>query len=159
MVVLKVLFLDLDGVLNSHRSVIAFGGMPRGVMDQARWDTVAVGLVRGLCEAGGISIVLSSSWRILHNFADVGAVLDLPIVGATPRLLGCRGNEIAAWMIDHPEPIDAYAILDDDADMLPDQLGRFVQVSGFEGLSWANFTALCGLFGVDAFDCGRSAEA
>jgi hypothetical protein len=153
----RVLFLDLDGVLNSVRSTVGLGGCPHG-LERAQvdlFDPVALGLVRGLCRAGGVSVVLSSSWRILHHHANVAAALDLPIIDQTPSICGPRGREIATWLERHPEVTD-WAILDDDADMLPEQLARFARVDGFEGLSWAAFVGLCRVFRVNPHDCAQA---
>lgn len=150
----KVLFLDLDGVLNSHRSCVAFGDFPHGLdpVAVAKFDPVGLALVRHFCKATGVSVVLSSSWRILHPWAEVGAALQLPIIDATPRLAGPRGNEIAAWLAAHPE-VEQWAILDDDSDMLESQLPRFVRTPHSDGLTWAAFEQLCSLFAITPLEC------
>jgi hypothetical protein len=152
---LKVLFLDIDGVLASVKSCIALGGWPRGVepKDLPLFDPVALGLLRSLCETAGVSIVISSTWRLMHGWDRIGRGLDLPTMGATPRLCGIRGDEIAAWMLDYPGVIESYAILDDDSDMLSDQMANFVKVSGTDGLSYENFKDLCTIFRVNPYDC------
>lgn len=150
----RVLFLDIDGVLNSTRTEVAFNGSPRGFApaEVAQMDAVALGLVRGLCRAANVSIVLSSSWRVTHGWDEVGRALDLPIFDRTPSLPDCRGAEIARWLADHPG-VEAWAILDDNPDMLRSQRWRFVRVDGAEGLSWVNFLELCDLFDVNPHEC------
>ena len=151
----RVLFLDLDGVLNSSRTCLAFGDYPHGLDDAsvAKFDPVSLRLVRNLCRAAGLVIVLSSAWRRIHKFSDVAAALDLPIVGATPMSeTGFRGGEIAEWLADHPE-VSSWAIIDDDTDMLPGQLPRFVRTAGQDGMLWSDFARLCALFGVTPIDC------
>ena len=69
-----------------------------------------------------------------------------------PSLLGCRGDEIAAWLTAHPK-VKEWAIVDDDSDMLPEQLPRFVKTDGNEGLSFANFERLCAIFGINVHAC------
>lgn len=153
----RVLFLDIDGVLNSVRSTVGLGGCPHDLVPAQvdLFDPVALGLVRGLCRAGGVSVVLSSSWRILHHHANVAAALDLPIIDQTPSICGPRGREIAAWLAARPEVTD-WAILDDDADMLEAQRARFVRVDGFEGLTWFNFAELCEVFRINPHDCAQA---
>jgi hypothetical protein len=152
---MKVLFLDIDGVLNSARTCLAHGGYPHefGPTHMAMFDTTAVALIRGLCKTAGVSVVVSSAWRITHTWQEIGAGLDLPTIDSTPRLVGPRGAEIQAWLDAHPS-VTMYAIVDDDSDMLPEQAPNFVQTSGFEGLSFSNFERLCALFGVDKYDVG-----
>lgn len=140
----KVLFLDIDGVLNSCRSAAAFGGYPCGFTeaDRARFDWVAVGLIRKLCRQAGASIVLSSSWRLgRDSVRECAAGLDLPIIDKTPALPGVRGEEIRAWLERHPE-VTHWAIVDDNSDMLASQADRFVQTSEADGLSFADAAAL-----------------
>lgn len=110
----KVLFLDIDGVLNSHRSCYALGGFPHGFdkVHRARFDEVAVALVRDVCRETDCSIVLSSSWRIIHSVHECANGLDLPIFDATPTTPGIRGNQIKEWLTAHPEVVQ-YAIVDD----------------------------------------------
>lgn len=146
---MKVLFLDIDGVLNSVRTCVAYGGYPHK-LDQPAFDKVAIKLLQRLCDSAGVSVVLSSAWRITHDFRDVARAFDLPIIDRTPSI-GLRGEEIAAWLSVHPE-VESYAIVDDDGDMLPEQLSRFVQTSGHEGLSWSDYENLCALLGATPYE-------
>lgn len=62
---MKIIFLDIDGVLNSHASCSALGGVP-WPMKPYNWgffDRVAVGLLRKAVNQTGAVCVLSSSWR------------------------------------------------------------------------------------------------
>ena len=155
---LRVLFLDIDGVLNSRRTCLALGGIPHGLTpaDVAKLDPVALVLVRNLCRSAGLSVVVSSTWRILHHWDAIGRALDLPTMGATPRLGGFRGDEVQAWLEEHPDVQD-WAAVDDDSDFHPDQKDRLVKVNGSEGFIWANFERLCGLFDLDPRDCTERA--
>lgn len=143
---MRVIFLDIDGVLNSTKTCVAFGGYPLELHHIDAFDQVAIRLLRRLCDSSGIQIVLSSTWRKTDHWADVGKALGLPIIGDTPVMLGVRGEEIAAWLALHPE-VKAYAIIDDDSDMLPEQMARFVKTDVNEGMTWADFQRLCALFG------------
>ncbi len=153
---MKVLFLDIDGVLNSHRTAYAFGGFPFDVdKHRSRFDEVAIALVRNICTAAGAQIVLSSSWRTDKDWERIGASLNLPIVDRTPYLHpGPRGEEIAAWLSAHPE-VRCYAILDDDGDMLEEQIPRFVQTTHEDGLTFALATKLAGLLDTTTSDALR----
>lgn len=152
---MKVVFLDIDGVLNSHRSAVAFGGMPfDAVAHRTRFDEVAVRLIGGIAETAGAQIVLSSSWRNDCNWRTIGPALGLTIVDRTPSYLGPRGKEIAAWLAAHPE-VTNYAIVDDDGDMLPEQMPFFVHTHMQDGFTWACATKLAELLGVHIFDVHR----
>lgn len=154
---MNVLFLDIDGVLNSHRTAVGLGGIPWCSDLRTRpermqlLDPVAVGLLRAACAAADLKIVLSSTWRKDAEWTSLGAALDLPIIDRTPTMLGIRGSEIAAWLDEHPE-VESYAIVDDDSDMLPEQMHRFVKTNGAHGYGWEEHIKLCDLFGVGYFN-------
>lgn len=150
---MKVLFLDIDGVLNSTRTAVAHGGYPGDFSppDMAKFDETAIALIRRLCLAADASVVLSSSWRIMFSAHEVANALDLPIMDKTPSLPGNRGQEIAHWLDRHPE-VEAYAIVDDDSDMLPEQLPFFVQTTHEDGLRFSDYRKLCNLFGINEFN-------
>lgn len=145
---MKVLFLDIDGVLNSKRTSVAFDGYPHSfsTSDMRRFDMVAVALIRRLCAVTGASVVLSSDWRYDHTAHAVANALDLPVMGATPKLPGPRGLEINAWLAEHPE-VEQYAIVDDIAAMLESQQMRFVQTDDEVGLSLRDYSTLLQILG------------
>jgi hypothetical protein len=144
MMTYKVLFLDIDGVLNSRRSCVAFGQYPLSFCegDMGKFDRVAIALIRKLCEETGTSIVLSSDWRGSFTPREAANGLNLPIIDATPILYsGSRGMEINMWLTDNPE-VTTYAIVDDNNWMLPDQQARFVQTDETYGLTLENYRQL-----------------
>jgi len=148
---MKVLFLDIDGVLNSVRTCVAFGGYPMKLEHIAAFDLVAIRLLHRLCDSAGVVVVLSSAWRLSHPFKEVGDALGLPIIDRTPSLPGPRGAEIAAWLAEHPE-VETWAIVDDDADMLDGQLPRFVHTNGEDGMAWKDYAKLCEIFGANPYE-------
>ena len=136
---LRVLFLDIDGVLQCARTSAAAGAYTSSHTYHSqpeRLDWTAIGMLRGLCMAGDIQVVLSSSWRTGMGPAELtklAAFLGLPIVDATPAGWRERGLEIAEWLHRRGQEVE-YAILDDSADMLAEQMPRLVQTSGDDGL-------------------------
>lgn len=140
---MKVLFLDIDGVLNSRRSCAAFGGYPHSFSkeDMGRFDHVAINLVRRICEETGCSIVLSSSWRLSNTAHEAANALDLSIIDSTPVLNRARGFEINAWLARHPE-VTKYAIVDGIDAMLGGQQYNFVQTDEECGLTLRNYLDL-----------------
>ena len=117
---MKVIFLDIDGVLNSKRYDNE-SGINRKVMDPTRLD-----LLRYIVDETEAEIVLSSSWRqgwsksenacsrsgkmIYDEF--VAAHID--IYDKTPYFgIGAdRSKEIKAWLEENP-PVESFVILDD----------------------------------------------
>ena len=131
-----VIFLDFDGVLNSLRSTLAYGGCGR-----TQFDPVAVSLMSRLAKEAGASVVISSAWRIGNDVMEMrsvlshySAILASRVIGLTPRLDGIRGAEIARWLAENPSEHNGnFVIVDDDADMLDSQLPRFVQTRHRDG--------------------------
>jgi hypothetical protein len=142
----RILFLDIDGVLNSTRSALAFDGTPHSFRSacMGQFDMVAVALVRRLCEVTGTAVVLSSDWRYNTTAHLTANALNLPVVDVTPCLPASRGVEIDTWLAAHPE-VTAYAIVDDNGGMLPKQAPHFVKTDANFGLTLADYRALKGI--------------
>lgn len=108
---MKVIFLDIDGVLNSEEYALSLGmGGMLGI------DPDKVRILDRILEATGAKLVISSSWRgspdLLADIRrDVGEYIDI-----TPRLSGIRGSEVREWLRSHHLQVSRYAILDDDSD-------------------------------------------
>ncbi|MBA9078308.1 HAD domain-containing protein [Rufibacter quisquiliarum] len=158
---MKVVFLDIDGVLNTevymrhlfyiHENVgvkeykaIKASHLYRD--EFGHWfDPMAVDMLKWVIEATGAKIVISSTWRMSGTevMKELWKKRELPgeIIGITPnhrRRTGSslqRGKEIQEWLDLHPEVTD-YVIIDDDADMEPNQKDSFVQTDYQYGLTY-----------------------
>jgi hypothetical protein len=83
--VLRLIFLDVDGVLNSHKTQVIHGATPfpladpdsKGdmVRDAYATDYLAAALVNKLCESTGALIILSSSWRLGYTMNELAKIL------------------------------------------------------------------------------------
>lgn len=111
---MKVLFLDIDGVVNCetttqrHRGTIGIDPYMAFLVGKIVMDTE--------CE-----VVLSSSWRHWTDGREEVERQVCRLFDVTPTIHGkIRGEEIEAWLMEHPD-VSTYAILDDDDDMLPHQ--------------------------------------
>lgn len=154
----KIVFLDVDGVLNSTRSCVALGGygfFPRrgrmeGVVDfvkEAKLDPIAVLLLNRLVKESDAHVVISSTWRMGSTIEEFNSLFAayvpdnvIKVVGMTPVFSkGVRGDEIQDWINGNLQSVDKFVILDDDSDMLPHQLPSFVQTDHACGLSHENF--------------------
>ena len=69
---MKLLFLDIDGVLNSFRSDLVLSNEHT----VENLDPIAVELVRKVVEITGCVICLSSEWRYKHDFMELGTRSD-----------------------------------------------------------------------------------
>ena len=160
---MKVIFLDLDGVLNSERSFLAAAPIDpmepsyHEYLTQRTIDPVAVGLLNRLALQLDARIVISSTHRkhfersadplaeMQAYFGQLG-VDAARIIGATPSLHKERGHEIQHWLDRQPWVTD-YVILDDSTDMLLSQLDHFVRVDGLVGLTAANYYQASSILG------------
>jgi hypothetical protein len=114
---MKVVFLDIDGVLNSERFLAVH---PEKIFPRDYIDREAVKELNRIVHTGA-RFVLSSSWRIAHRVDQVQRMLDEvgfegQIVDRTP-LLGrqapeTRGLEIRQWLDENPLP-QVFVALDD----------------------------------------------
>lgn len=111
----SVLFLDIDGVLNSDRYRY---GHELAVPADDMIDPSAVETLNHMTCRWDLKIVVSSSWRVLPDLEGIlrAKGVRAEIIGKTPVRPAPRGEEIGQWLADHPE-VAAYVILDDDGDM------------------------------------------
>lgn len=141
----KVIFLDIDGVMNS---VAAPFDDRRGQASFLAPGNVAV--LDQIVRATGAVIVVTSTWRLAMpleqlraHFAEARCVAQ--IVDVTPDLDACRRDrEIRAWLAAQREPPRCYAILDDDREMLSlsDRLVRTDQLVGLSARELPRVLAL-----------------
>ena len=131
---MKALFLDIDGVLN-HLNSPKRNGI---------WviDPENVKHLNSICASiPDLIIVLSSTWRFPHAKGRVDINKELKDAGYTgPEITemttlstrdAFRGQEIQAWLDEHPE-VDSFIILDDDSDMLHLE-PRLIQTDFYKG--------------------------
>lgn len=106
----RILFLDIDGVLNKGSGPM----LPR----------LVAGLSR-VVEATGCELVISSDWRLFGPLETIGSSLreagytGPDPIGSTPdygTTAAPRGLEIAAWLA-QAERVGVWAIVDDRDDM------------------------------------------
>lgn len=133
---MKVIFLDVDGVLNSAQD---------GYSIRLRTDS-HLKLLQRIIKETGAKIVLSSSWRIgftpasrnlLARFKEYG----LELMDCTPELpSSCRGDEIRQWLTDnvYNYDIENFVILDDEANMAEFTDKNLVQTDTNIGLQKQN---------------------
>ena len=148
---MKVVFLDIDGVLNSYRTRAAHGEYPRGFApeDMLMFDQTAISLIGAIVRAAGAKVVLSSAWRVTYSFINAAKAFDLPIIGSTPVFDASRGAQIKYWLDEHKSDVECYAIIDDEVDLLPEQMTFFVHTSPSNGFTFENALQLSVLMGVD----------
>jgi hypothetical protein len=127
----KVLFLDIDGVVNKKENF-----NPTNKDSMYPIDSYCAFLVGRIQLSTGCEVVLSSSWRhsaeAMQNVSErVVRLLDktpdsVHWDGVIRHARGrdwpheLRGDEVNEWLKNHPE-VERYAILDDDSDFYDEQ--------------------------------------
>jgi hypothetical protein len=137
---MKILFLDIDGVVNCEKTMQRHRGAI-GI------DPYMAFLVGNMVQELDLKVVLSSSWRHWDEGVEEINNQVIPIFDKTgrepyikeeeeavPKIYTQRGREIKKWLDAHPE-VEKYAILDDDTDMLPEQLPNFFKTSWKTGVT------------------------
>ena len=116
----RIVFLDIDGVLNSDGYVSTRPQVSDELWTIEDIDPKNIATLNTLVAVTSAQFVLSSSWRHHHTLAEMQALLEMrgfsgTLIGATPRLFGeTRGAEIRTWLQVQPSPPHAFAVLDDE---------------------------------------------
>lgn len=147
----KLLFLDIDGVLNSedwlYRSGMTFSS---NRLDHL--DPQACRLLNDVLEQTSCGLILSSSWRYICTPSQVQTLLHkrgcakAQFYGHTPRLGDQddrRGKEIAKWL-EVTQWQGTFAIVDDGDDM-GELRPRLVRTKWSTGLTRTEAQALVSL--------------
>ena len=136
----KILFLDIDGVLNTDRQQWYCQMNSIAPVDKFGYafDSKAVENLATILEETGAEIVISSSWKFLglqtlqKMWKDrnmPGTILDITPDGDN------KGLKIDEWLLKHEGQVSGYAIIDDENDMQPEQQGHFVQTNSQFGIT------------------------
>jgi len=113
----KILFLDIDGVLNSEESRERVG-------TGSVFAESCIAALNHILMDLDVLMVITSTWRESWSLAEIARFLanagttPTRVVGKTSYLSGqLRGAEIEDWLQKAPFQINTFAILDDRDDM------------------------------------------
>ena len=127
---MKVIFLDIDGVLNTQQTFMKiYEEWKKTGERRTEIDLERVGFLKEIVAATDAKIVLSSSWRSALKIVDgkmessrpkmidlikIFTEYDLTIYDVTPNdNKRWRENEIKAWLEEND--VESFIILDDDS--------------------------------------------
>ena len=150
----NILFLDIDGVLCTHRACVATSNT--GLSSYL--DPIACLLVKNLCLDNNARIVISSSWRSTYDQLAMRAILNsaCPALGdftLDDIVWWCtrswvysddndntsdRGREISHWIYNNYYKFNNLVIIDDMADMRPLQ-ESLVRCDVYDGLGYRQY--------------------
>jgi hypothetical protein len=135
---MKVIFLDIDGVLNCDMYLIKHRCPGIGI------DPEKMALIADIVRASGAKIVLTTSWRahwsenpdecdaMGREINKAFAAHGLSVYSKTPHLYYNREQEILTWLDENPE-VTRFVIID-DMWLKDDALDAyFIHTSGFRG--------------------------
>lgn len=141
---MKVIFLDIDGVLNHEKHYTWLMETDELTSLQlvypfSEFNPESCKILNRIIDETDAKIVLSSSWRLdgKEQINQLFKHFGLPrIYDITPSLCErfgslCRGKEIDKWLNEHPE-VTKYVILDDDNDMEEHQLPFFIKTDAYK---------------------------
>ena len=151
----KVIFLDIDGVLNTKWW---YTQMDRNTPKDKygyTFDPRSVANLKKIIDETGADIVISSSWKSfgLSELEEMWQNRELPgkLIDITPNsvsdemllnadldhmeLFHIRGMEIKEWLDKHGNNVSHYVIIDDMDNFLPDQQPYFVRTDPEAGIT------------------------
>jgi hypothetical protein len=151
----KVIFLDIDGVLNTGRWHCQAKGEELQDEYGYKFDPKAVANLKRIVDETGADIVISSTWKSFgfSELEEMWKDRGLPgkLVGLTPNsvsdemllevdidsieLFHIRGAEIKEWLTKHGKRVSNYIIIDDMDNMLPEQQPHFVHTNPEVGIT------------------------
>jgi hypothetical protein len=148
---MKVIFLDIDGVLNHMAFVIKknantineppLEGFPQFQLNAI--DSKSLSLVKKIVDKTDSKIVISSTWRINKSKDDFIRLFDrfgfpnAPVIDCTPVTPDrTRGIEIDMWLMNN-SCVSNFIILDDDSDMTDFQIenNHFIKINYETGIT------------------------
>ena len=154
----KVIFLDIDGVLNTKWWYTQMDrNTPKDKYGYA-FDPNAVANLKRILDETGADIVISSSWKSfgLSELEEMWQDRGLPgkLIGITPNsvsdemllnadldhmeLFSIRGMEIKEWLSKNGKRVSNYVIIDDMDNMLQEQQPHFVWIDPEVGITEGN---------------------
>lgn len=144
---MKIIFLDIDGVLNGRYTEESFGGYVF-VSDEK------IILLKEIVDSTNANIVLTSTWRrgwyikdrhpsqsseevwLFEALQEKLGEYGLELTDYTEEL-GHRGEEISKWLKNHNgEAVESYVVIDDmDEDELRPHTSRLIKTNSAEALT------------------------
>jgi len=148
---MNIVFLDIDGVLNTHNYLVKQVEQDGINSYQAQFNFCPDSLknLKQIVEETDAKIIISSTWRIsfkcayddphrkfwkaiMKNLASIG--IHKRVIGITPSLndTRIRGEEIKSWLSNNQ--VDNFVIIDDDSDMA-DLMSHLAKCNWSDGIT------------------------
>lgn len=140
---MKIIFLDVDGVLTSPRT------------GWRNWDIYAVSFLRHICEKYDIKIVISSGWRNNSKrdkqfFADIlgdnNLHQDWKLKCLIHKYEQSRKYEIEEWLLRNYPNGSKFCVLDDDYVVFARWGKYLIQTKTYEGMGFEDMEKILEFF-------------
>ena len=140
---MKIIFLDIDGVLNTketYDNIYKRGGL---LFDEVPIDKFRLEYLKTIIDETGAKIVLSSSFRYFFmkegdklvptslkgsKLSNIFLKYGIEIYDITPTNGNIREDEIKMWLANHPD-VEEFIIMDDDPTIFKDLSSNLIQTS------------------------------
>ena len=120
---MKIVFLDIDGVLNCSDDFKRIKHTDGLCLSPQKLNRL-----RRILRETGAKIVLSSTWRRHEDAMDFLNANGIHWIDKTPASFsGMRGREVSEWLNKHGSEVESYVILDDNDDFFDSQKPFFVK--------------------------------
>lgn len=122
---LRIIFTDVDGVLNPHW--------------KTKWSKNAIIIYNRMCKDLDLKPVITSTWRLNHTKEQLQKIfieqgIDVEIYDFTPHIdQADRGLEIKTWLSNNV--IDSYVVIDDKTSDIVKYVDNVVKVRSWIGLT------------------------
>ncbi len=132
---MKVIFLDIDGVLNSDEYYEKTRNLDiQGI--ESEIDVSKIELLKKAIDITEAKVVLTSSWRYTKNALLLKDLLRKYKINvdSTPYIDNKRGLEIKKWLLDNPN-VEDYVIIDDEVFSSYDEelMSKLIKISNTNG--------------------------
>jgi len=122
---IRVIFTDLDGVLNPHW--------------KTKWSKSSIQIYNQICQEYDLKPVITSTWRINHTKEQLQKIfyeqgIEVEIYDYTPHLdQKDRGLEIKEWL--NNNKVDNYVVIDDIVHNITPHVDNVIKVRNWVGLT------------------------
>lgn len=121
---IRILFTDIDGVLNPHW--------------QTKWSKNSINLYNNICKEYNLKPVITSTWRTTHTKEQLQEIfntqgIEIDIYDYTPILGSARGLEIKEWL--DKNYCDNFVVIDDKTSDIEPYIKNVVRCRSWIGLS------------------------
>lgn len=143
---MKLIFLDMDGVICTDRAHYSQGEDPN-IWHNSSLDREGIGLLNRLADDYDATYVLSSTWRTHYDqkwmedhLRKFGWTGKFHKNWATPKLNASRGEQILCWLKQEDEGHDPFVIFDDMSKLNFRTLeANFIETDASNGISFQDY--------------------